>query len=122
MSSSTASPKCAAGGCQCVPACPPQLARVQAYLDDLTNPRTKSFLAALHVPADTLPVTVAQPPPKGHAWLCAACQQLQAGPGAHCGYRVLLVETKDMTRDAGGRVTRATMAQIPGHYRAPRAP
>jgi len=72
---------------------------------------------AAPVPADSVPLQVHAEPPAGHAWLCAACQTLQKGPGAHCGYRILLVEKKDMTLDAAGRVTRATCAQVPRLYR-----
>jgi hypothetical protein len=58
--------------------------------------------------------------PKGHLWLCPACGQAwqeKPASGAHCGYVVVLVETKGLVRGPSGRVTEATAAQIPNLYR-----
>jgi hypothetical protein len=63
-------------------------------------------------------VALVQDAPKGHAWLCAACARIQPGPGAHCGYAVLLVEKADLETDPHtGRVTRATCVEDPKLYR-----
>ena len=83
-------PLCALGRCQCSPACPAQLARVSERLEKI-----RAHLA----PPDALAVVLVDEAPKGMAYLCLACAVIQPGPGNHCGYRVALVETRDLEKD-----------------------
>ena len=89
---------CVNGKCTCHPLCEAQLARVN------------EFLTHNRVPPKTLPIQLPTVV-KGHKWLCAACSNEQPGPGAHCGYRIILVEEKGLEYDSHGRIVKATAAQ-----------
>jgi hypothetical protein len=102
-------PACLAGNCACVPTCATQSARVAA------------FLAERRLPPKTLRVQVPTHVP-GHLWLCLSCRAEQPGPGAHCGFAVVLAERAEVERDSTGRILKATLAQQPGLYRALRIP
>jgi hypothetical protein len=100
---------CLAGNCTCVPTCETQSARVA------------EFLAKTRVPPKTLPIQIPTKV-KGHVWLCVSCRAEQPGPGAHCGFRVVLAEAAELERDSTGRILKATLAQQPGLYRPLRIP
>ena len=106
-------PACEAGRCTCQPACAAQAARVDAFLDKMREERTPKLdpnpnLAKL----ETLPVKLA-----GRTWICTACRTVRPGPGTHCGFSILLVESGDLETDTGGFVVRATCAPVASLYR-----
>ena len=108
------SQKCIEGKCQCIPTCPAQAARVAEFLSH--QKEIQRTLEGLRVPPKTPNLQVPEPV-KGHVWLCVACAHEQLGPGAHCGYRILLVEQKDLERDSSGRIVKATPALPMAYFR-----
>ncbi len=97
--------KCLSGQCLCRPACAAQMARAEAFLASLRVPRAPSLQLV--------------EPVRGHVWLCAACRTPQPGSGSHCGYRIILVESKGLVQDATGHVIKATAAQPMAYFRVP---
>lgn len=99
------SPKCAQGGCQCIPICQDQMARVTSFLQTHTQ----------SAKVEVLPKRI--PPPKGQLWFCQACSTVRDAPGTHCSTRIILVDAKTIEKDKNGRIIGVTCAQDMKLYR-----